>query len=95
MEEITAHSEKLTVEITSPLAEELAAANQDLLADLLRRGLRDLRIEQALARYQQGGMSFGAAAELAGVTQAELARQAYVRGVEPPFDEAMLEEELH
>jgi hypothetical protein len=39
-------------------------------------------------------MSFGAAAQLAGVSQSELARQAYVRGMEPPFSEKMLTEEL-
>lgn len=84
----------MTVEVPATLAHDLADANQELLADLLRRGLRDLRIEQALEYYKQGGISFAAVAEVAGISQAELARAAYVRGIEPPFDEAMFEEEL-
>jgi hypothetical protein len=86
--------EKLVLEVPTNLAHELGDANQELLADLLRRGLRDLRIEQALEHYKQGGISFAAAAEQAGVTQPELARAPYVRAIEPPFDEAMVEEEL-
>jgi hypothetical protein len=56
--------------------------------------LRDLRIEQALENYKQGYISFAAAAEEASVTQPELARAAYVRAIEPPFDEAMVAEEV-
>ncbi len=37
------------------LAAELATANQQLIADLLQRGLRDLRIEQVLERSKRGG----------------------------------------
>ena len=86
--------EKLVVEVPAPLAQELATANQEFLADLLQRGLQAVHIERALERYQQGGMSFAAAAEQAGVTQAELARHAYVRRMEPPYDPALLAEEL-
>jgi predicted HTH domain antitoxin len=86
--------EKVVVELSSRLAAELASANQALLTDLLQRGLRALHIEQALARYRQGGMSFAAAAEQAGVSLPELARAAYVRNIEPPFDQDMVAEEL-
>ena len=86
--------EKLVVEVPVPLAQELVTANQEFLADLLQRGLQAVRIERALERYQQGGMSFAAAAEQAGVTQPELARHAYVRGIEPPYDQTLLAEEL-
>ena len=60
-------------------------------ADSLRR---DLQIDLALEQYKQGGISFAAAAEQAGVTQAELARAAYVREIEPPYDESMVAEEI-
>jgi hypothetical protein len=86
--------EKVVVELPSRLAAELASANQALITDLLQRGLRDLHVEQALDRYQQGGMSFAAAAEHAGVSVPELARAAYVRHIEPPFDQDMVAEEL-
>ena len=84
----------VTVEVPETLAAELADAGQELLRDLLQRGLRDLHIEQALTRYQQGGLSFAAAAEQAGVSVAVLARRAYVRGMEPPTDPQMAAEEL-
>jgi hypothetical protein len=84
----------VTVEVPETLAAELANAGQDLLRELLQRGLRDLHIEQALTRYQQGAISFAAAAEQAGVSQSELARAAYVRGMEPPTDPQMTAEEL-
>jgi hypothetical protein len=61
---------------------------------LLRRGLREIKIDRALDLHACGGMSFGAAAERAGVSRSELARHAYVRGLEPPFSTATLAEEL-
>ena len=84
---------KITLDVPSPLAEELTAASQDFLIELLERGLRESRIERALERYKVGGVSF-AAAQLAGVSRSELARQAYARGMEPPYSEQMTAEEL-
>lgn len=82
--------EKITLEIPAELAHELHAAGQSFTTDLLQRGLRDLRIEQALSRYREGNVSFGAAAELAGISRSELAAQAYARGMQPPFNEDSL-----
>ena len=48
----------------------------------------------ALDQYARGGISFGAAAEQAGVSQSELARHAYARGMEPPFSAETLAEDL-
>lgn len=39
-------------------------------------------------------MSFGAAAQQAGVSQSDLARYAYARGMEPPFSAQTVAEEL-
>lgn len=85
---------EIVVQVPSSLAKELAAASQELLVDLLRRGLQQERIERAIARYRQGMLSFAAAAEEADISQSELARQAYVRGLEPPDDPELLTEEL-
>ncbi len=84
----------VTVEVPETLAAQLMDASPDLLRELLQRGLRDLHIEQALTRYRQGGLSFAAAAELAEVSQPDLARAAYARGMEPPTDLDMADEEL-
>jgi hypothetical protein len=87
-------TETLTLTLPSSLAEELSSATQEFLAELLERGLREMRIERALERYARGGMSFGAAAREAGVSQSELSRQAYARGMEPPFGPETLAEDL-
>ncbi len=84
----------ITIELPAELAAQLATAEQTFTADILQRGLRDLRIEQSLARYREGGISFGAAAHLAGLTQSELAQLAYARGMEPPFSDETLTEDL-
>lgn len=86
--------EALTLTLPAPLAQELRAATQDFLVDLLARGLREVKVERALERYARGGMSFGAAAQQAGVSQGDLARYAYARGMEPPFSPRTLAEEL-
>ncbi|HFD40779.1 MAG TPA: hypothetical protein ENJ31_13130, partial [Anaerolineae bacterium] len=78
-------TETWTLTLPTPLAQELKSANQEFLSEILERGLQAFRIEQALKRYARGGVSFGAAAQQAGVSQSELARQAYARGMEPPF----------
>jgi hypothetical protein len=87
-------AETLTLTLPAPLARELGSATQDFLAELIERGLREVRVERALERYARGGMSFGAAAQQAGVTQSELSRCAYARGMEPPFSAETVTEEL-
>jgi hypothetical protein len=53
-----------------------------------------LKIERALDQYARGGISFGAAAKQAGVSQTELSRHAYARDMEPPFSDKSLAEEI-
>ena len=87
-------TESLTLAVPDSLARELDSVGEDLVVDLLERGLREFKIEQALDRYARRGISFGAAARQAGVSQSELARHAYARGMEPPFSAETLAEEL-
>jgi hypothetical protein len=86
--------EELTITIPAELARELDSTSREFLVDILERGLREFKIERALGRYARGGVSFGAAAHEAGVSQSELARYAYARGMEPPFSAETLTEEL-
>ena len=85
--------EALVITVPPSLAQELDTTTQEFLIELLERGLRSLKIERVLDRYAQGGMSFGAAAHQVGVSQSELARHAYARGMEPPFSLETLAEE--
>lgn len=84
----------LTLNLPDTLAHELGAANQEFLLELLERGLREMKIDRALDLYSRGGLSFGAAAERAGVPRSDLSRHAYSRGLEPPFSPETLAEEL-
>jgi hypothetical protein len=84
----------LTLSLPVELAHELDAANQEFLFEVLERGLRSVKIDRVLERYARGGMSFGAAAHWAGVTEADLVRHAYSRGMEPPHSLETLAEEL-
>jgi len=87
-------TEVCTLNIPDSLARELETANQEFLIELLERGLQALKIERALEQYARGGISFGAAAHQAGVSQSDLARHAYARGMEPPYSEETLAEEI-
>jgi len=84
----------LTVQLPDRLAKELTEASQEFIAEMIDLGLRTRKIEQALAQYARGEMTFGAAAHLAGITEGEMARHAYARGVEPRFSDETLAEEL-
>lgn len=66
----------------------------DRLSELLLLGLSQLRLQEALVLYQRGLISFGRAAELAKVSETELARQATALGIAPRFDEQLAQEEL-
>ena len=84
----------LTLNLPDTLAQELGTANQEFLLELLERGLREKKIDRALDLYIRGGLSFGAAAERAGVSRSDLSRHAYARGLEPSFSPETLVEEL-
>ncbi len=84
----------LTLTLPDSLARELDSVGEGFLIDLIERGLREFKIEQALDRYRRGGISFGAVAHQAGVPRSELIRHAYARGIEPPFSAETLAEEL-
>ncbi len=84
----------MTVTIPPSLARYFENASGEFLAEIIERGLHQWRIERALDRYAARDASFGAAAEQAGVSQGELARQAYARGMVPPFSTDTLAEEI-
>jgi hypothetical protein len=86
--------ERLTITIPPALAQKLDSTSQEFLLEVLERGLRAFKIERALERYAQGGISLGAAAHQAGVSLSELACHAYARGMEPPYSTETLAEEL-
>ena len=84
---------KATVEIPDERFPELDAY-KDRLGELLLPGLSQVKIQEALLLYQRGLVSFGRAAELAGLSEQELMRQARAFGVYPRWTEKMVEDEV-
>src|SRR4051794_3218903 len=84
----------LTLTLPNDLIEEVESLREDLLVEILQRGLREVKIARALDASARGGLSFAAAAERAGISHPELSRHAYARGLEPSFSAATLAEEL-
>ncbi len=84
----------LTVHLPDRLAKELTNAGQDFIAEVFELGLRTRKIDQALVEYARGQMTLGSAAQRAGISESELARHAYARGLEPRFSADTLNEEL-
>ncbi len=85
-------------EITVRIPEELLSGLNDMRPeeweDIVRLGLRQYKIERALAMYRAGKGSLGYVAELMGLSKRELIQAARARGIEPEFDEEMVQEEL-
>lgn len=84
---------KTTVEIPDERLQELEAY-KDRLGELLLLGLSQIKIQEALLLYQRGLISFGRAAELAGLSKPEMMRQARAFGVHPRWTEKTVEEEV-
>lgn len=84
---------KTMIEIPDERLQELEAY-KDRLGELLLLGLSQIKILEALLLYQRGLVSFGRAAELAGLSEQEMMRQARAFGVYPRWTEKMVEEEL-
>lgn len=85
--------EKIVLEIPADLMEEVRPY-QDRLQEVLRLGVLQFRIQEALFLYQRGLISFARAAELAGISQQEMVRQARAFGIHPRWSEQMVREEL-
>jgi predicted HTH domain antitoxin len=84
-------------DITIQIPEELSRALEpyrEHLDEVLRIGLREFKMAQALGLYQKGGLSLWKAARMAEVSFKEMARYAAAQGLRPPSDEEMLKEEL-
>ena len=85
--------EKTSVEIPTERLGEIEKY-KDRLGELLLLGLTQVKIQESLYMYKRGLVSFGRAAELAGLPQEEMMRQARAHGIEPRWSEKMVEEEL-
>ncbi len=83
----------ITIRLPETLVKELPEEESSLF-EILKLGLRQLKIEKALERYKKGGVSLARVAELAGISIREMIPLAYAHGFEPKYDEALLESKL-
>ncbi len=67
---------------------------RDQLDDLLRIGLREIKMAQALAIFKQGNISLWKAARIADVSLREMTQYAVSQGLRPIVDEETLREEV-
>ena len=83
----------MTIQVPDDLSEDLETY-RDHLADLLRIGLKGIRMEQALGLLRRGDLSLWKAARIARVSLREMTQYAVSQGVRAPYDEKMAQEEL-
>ena len=67
---------------------------ESTLYEILKLGLKQLKIEKAIARYKKGGVSLAKVAELAGISIREIISVAYAHGLEPKYDESLDDSEI-
>ena len=84
----------VTVEIPEDWLQGLDWAQRAVMREVIQLGTYQLRVRQALEMYRAGTGSLGYVAEKNGLSKRELIREARARGIEPPFDEQTLPEEL-
>ncbi len=85
---------KVEIEVPDELAAQLKNCDARFVRQLITLGLRELRLEEAVAMLRDAGASLAFAAEYAGVTRTEMAAFCRLRGLQPRWDDQMLREEL-
>jgi predicted HTH domain antitoxin len=83
----------VTIKISDELSTQLAPY-RDNVDDLLRIGLREVKMAEGLALFKEGDLSLWKAARLAGVSLREMIQYAVAQGLRPTIDEETVQEEL-
>ena len=84
----------ISVEIPEQWLQGLDWDQRTVVQEIIQLGTHQLKIRQALELYQAGVGSLGYVAERVGLSKRDLIREARSRGIEPPFDEQIVREEL-
>jgi len=85
---------KVTIDFDEELLKDFTLKDEKAIRHIFELGLTQLKIDQVLRLYKEGGMTIGYAVQLAGIPKQEMFRQARARGIEPSFSEQTLQEEL-
>ncbi len=78
----------ITVRLPDRLADELPE-DESSISEVLKLGLKQLKIEKAIERFKKGGISLAKAADLAGISIREMIPVAYAHGLEPKYDRSL------
>lgn len=84
----------IRVEIPEQWLQGLDWDQRTVVQEIIQLGTHQLKIRRALELYQAGVGSLGYVAERVGLSKRDLIREARSRGIEPPFDEQTVREEL-
>ncbi len=82
------------INVSDTLLRKYNLADSAYVEQIIRVGLQQIRIEEALAMYRRGLLSIWKAAAMAELPLREMMVQASVRGYEPEIDEQMLAEDV-
>lgn len=84
----------VTVEIPEHWLQGLDWDQKTVVQEIIQLGLYQFKVRRALEMYQAGAGSLGYVAEKVGLSKRDLIREARTLGIEPPFDEQTVSEEL-
>ncbi|MBX3002118.1 MAG: hypothetical protein KF893_26575 [Caldilineaceae bacterium] len=87
-------SQIITVEVPDQLMQQLNLSAEDVAEEIVELGIYQLKVRRALALYEAGTGSLGYIAEQLDLDKVDLIREAHLRGLEPPFDDQAIQEEL-
>ena len=85
--------DRIVIEVPEALSSELSPYSGELV-ELLALGLRQMKKQQALDLFREGGISLWRSARIAGVSLREMTQYAVSQGLRAACDDQTLEEEL-
>lgn len=84
----------ITVKVSDEILNAIPTLNEGAVQGLIELGVKQMRIEQALAIFKEGRISIWRASRIAGLPLREMITHASARGFKPLYDEDMVAEEL-
>jgi hypothetical protein len=84
---------QISIEVPKQLSDELAAYEGNLV-ELLVLGLCQVKMQQGLSLFREGGISLYRAARMVDVSLREMTQYAVAQGLRATCDDQTLEEEL-
>ena len=94
MENVTARMSDEELDLVDRLAAQRGGSRSDAIREALKRGAREELVRIALQRYQDGEVGMRGAADIAGLSIAEMMAEANERGVLSNYDEVDLERDV-